>query len=328
MSQDAAVRLRLTLFYAALLGGTSAVLLGASWLALRGHLAGTLDPVAESRALGALGTQYAIGIAAVVLLALGGGYLVAGQVLAPAERAAAAQRRFVANASHELRTPMTAIRVDAEVALDDPNVTAEELRAVLLRTVEATEQTDALMASLLTLSSAAEGRLERVPLRLDDVVRRALPADRRVHAELAPGTVVGDPVLLERAVANLVDNALRHGRLGGQVDVRLRDGTLTVANPGKPIAPEDLARLAEPFERLRRDHGGGTGLGLSIVAAIARAHGGRLELSSPPAGGLVARVVLAPATASASAQPSSAASTNRAGSARNARVRRTASSAS
>jgi signal transduction histidine kinase len=89
-----------------------------------------------------------------------------------------------------------------------------------------------------------------------------------------------------------VDNALRHGAPGAPVSVRVRAGELTVSNRGAPIAAEDLARLAEPFERLRRGTAPGTGLGLSIVRAIAEAHGGRLVLDAPAGGGLVARLAL------------------------------------
>jgi signal transduction histidine kinase len=104
--------------------------------------------------------------------------------------------------------------------------------------------------------------------------------------------VRGDAALLARAVANLVDNALRHGLQGSMVTVVLRDGVLTVANDGAPIAADDLARLTEPFERLGRGSTRGTGLGLSIVKAIAESHGGRLVLEAPARGGLVARLAI------------------------------------
>jgi two-component system, OmpR family, sensor histidine kinase MprB len=123
-------------------------------------------------------------------------------------------------------------------------------------------------------------------------VREALPAGAPIDTELHPTTVRGDAPLLARAVANLVDNAVRHGRPGTVVTVRLRDGELTVGNDGAPIAADDLARLTEPFERLRRDAAPGTGLGLSIVKAIAESHGGRLVLEAPARGGLVARLAI------------------------------------
>jgi signal transduction histidine kinase len=292
-----AVRLRLTFFYAGLLALASGLVLLASYVLVRNHLNSTLDAPTAHAAVASLASQYLIAIVAVVLLAAGGGWLVSGAVLAPLTRAIAAQRRFVANASHELRTPMTAIRAGAEVALDDPDATVGELRAVLRDTVAATEETDRLMTSLLALASATDGTRADAPVELSSIVRAVLPPGARIDARLEPTTVRGDAALLQRAAANLVDNALRHGRPGGRVGVSLRDGELTVANAGAPIAPDDVARMTEPFERLRRGTASGTGLGLSIVQAIAESHGGRLALDAPAEGGLVARLVLPEVTA-------------------------------
>jgi signal transduction histidine kinase len=287
-----AVRLRLTLFYAGLLALACGLVLAASYVLVRNHLLTTLDAANAHAAVTALGSQYLLALVAVVLLAAGGGWLVSGEVLAPLAKAIAAQRRFVANASHELRTPMTAIRAGAEVALDDPDATVEDLRAVLRDTVAATEETDRLMTSLLALASATDGTRADEPVELSHIVRTVLPRGARIDARLEPTTVRGDAALLQRAAANLVDNALRHGRAGGRISVHVEGGALTVANGGAPIAPDDLARLAQPFERLRRGTASGTGLGLSIVDAIARAHGGRLVLDAPADGGLVARLAL------------------------------------
>jgi signal transduction histidine kinase len=291
------VRLRLTLFYAALLVAASGLVLGASYLLVSGHLHRTLAAPLADQALSAIASQYVLAMVGAVLLAAGGGWLVSGEVLAPVARAITAQRRFVANASHELRTPITAIRIAAEVALDDPAPTVEGLRAVLREAVATTDETDRLMTSLLALASATDGTREDEPVELSGLVGAVLPRGRgaRIDALLEPTTVRGDAALLQRAATNLIDNALRHGRAGGVVTVRLRGGALTVANGGRAIAREDLARLAEPFERLRRGSAPGTGLGLSIVKAIAESHGGRLVLDAPAEGGLVARLELPPA---------------------------------
>jgi signal transduction histidine kinase len=286
------VRLRLTLFYALLLGAASAMVLGASYLLVQDRLYSTLETPVAHQAVAALASQYVLAVIAVVLLAAGGGWLVSGEVLAPLGRAIAAQQRFVANASHELRTPMTGIRTAAEVALRDPAPTVDRLRDVMRATVAATDETDRLMASLLTLAAANAGTRQDERVELSDVVREALPAGAPIETDLHPTTVRGDAPLLARAVANLVDNALRHGRPGSVVTVLLRDGELTVGNEGAPIADDDLARLTELFERLRRGAAPGTGLGLSIVKAIAESHGGRLVLEAPARGGLVARLAI------------------------------------
>jgi hypothetical protein len=286
------VRFRLTLFYTALLATTSGLVLAASYLLVRDQLHRTLDEPLAGQAVSALASQYVLVVLAAVLLAAGGGWLVSGRVLAPLGRAVAAQRRFVANASHELRTPMTAIRVAAEIALEDPAPTVEELRAVLRESIATTDQTDRMLASLLALAAATEGPRQDEPVELSDVVRSVLPRGEQIDAALEQTTVRGDAVLLERAASNLIDNGIRHGRPGGQVTVRVRKGELTVSNGGARIGPEDLARLTQPFEKLRRGSGPGSGLGLSIVQAIAEAHGGRLILEAPAAGGLVARLVI------------------------------------
>ena len=290
------VRLRLTLSYAALLAVASSLILTVSYLLVRTHLQRTLDPSVADAAVSALASQYAMAGSAVVLLALGGGWLVSGQLLTPIARAIALQQRFVANASHELRTPMTSIRVGAEVALDDLAPTVEGLRAVLQETVETTAETDHLLTLLLALACAADGRRAEEPVELSAVVRDVLPRDARIEIALEPTTVLGDAALLRRAAANLVDNALQHGSPGGRIAVRVCGGELTVRNGGAPIASQDLERLTEPFERLRRGSSPGSGLGLSIVQAIAESHGGRLLLEAPREGGLVARLVLTPVT--------------------------------
>jgi signal transduction histidine kinase len=103
-------------------------------------------------------------------------------------------------------------------------------------------------------------------------------------------------VLLERLIGNLAENAVRHGRAGGAARIRVRDDgaevELTVASEGDVVPAEDVARLGQPFERLRRERAPGSGLGLSIVRAVAEAHGGRLALEAPRSGGLIAGVRL------------------------------------
>jgi signal transduction histidine kinase len=215
-----------------------------------------------------------------------------------------AQRRFVANASHELRSPLTVIRTEAEVTLGDPDASNEELRAMGEIVLEAADRTEALLSSLMVLARSQQALPRREAVDLAVAARAAeevtaAEAARRgvsVRLDLAPAPITGDPALIERLVANLVENAVRHNVLGGHVQVTVRAGLVEVENTGAQIRPEDVRRLAEPFERLHRDTSGpGAGLGLSIVRAVADAHGAGLSLQPRDGGGLVATVAFAPA---------------------------------
>jgi signal transduction histidine kinase len=215
------------------------------------------------------------------------------------------QRRFVANASHELRSPLTVIRSEAEVALANPQPDLDELRGMAESVVQASRRTEFLLASLLILARSQRGLLHSEPVDLAAVVGEAADASTetaghegvRLATELEPAPVEGDAGLLERLAANLLENGVRYNRPGGFVDVRTRAGVgtveLRVENSGPPVDAEAAARLAEPFERLGRDADGrGAGLGLSIVRAVSEAHGGTLSIEPRPRGGLVVTVRL------------------------------------
>jgi signal transduction histidine kinase len=204
-----------------------------------------------------------------------------------------AQKRFVANASHELRTPLTLIRTEAEVALDDPAASPQELRDALRGTVHGAERVEALLEGLLVLAAATRGSRRDEPVDLAGAARRAV-GRHRIGLQLAPAVVGGDPALLERLIGNLVENAVRHGRGPRSLTIEAEgaEAVIRTANGGDRLAPGVLARLTEPFERGARTRAGGSGLGLSIVSAIAEAHGGRLVLTSPRDGGLIAEARL------------------------------------
>jgi signal transduction histidine kinase len=214
-----------------------------------------------------------------------------------------AQRRFVANASHELRSPLTVIRSEAEVALANPRPDIDELRGMAESVVQASRRTEALLASLLILARSQRGLLHRQPVDLAQAVGDAAEAAAeaagnqgvRLTADLEPAIVEGDGALLERLAANLLDNGVRYNRPGGFVHVSTRAGIgtveLRVENTGPPVDAAAAARLAEPFERLARDADGrGAGLGLSIVRAVGEAHGGTLFIEPRAEGGLVVSV--------------------------------------
>jgi signal transduction histidine kinase len=216
-----------------------------------------------------------------------------------------AQRRFVANASHELRSPLTVIRSEAEVALANPEPDIDELRGMAESVVQASRRTEALLASLLILARSQRGLLHSEPVDLASVVGEVADAASltagtesvRLDAVLEPVLVEGDSALLERLVGNLIENGVRYNRPGGFVRLRTRSGIgtaeLEVENSGPPVEPEAAARLAEPFERLARDADGrGAGLGLSIVRAVSEAHGGTLAIEPRAEGGLLVTVRL------------------------------------
>jgi signal transduction histidine kinase len=217
----------------------------------------------------------------------------------------ASQRRFVANASHELRTPLTVIRTELEVALADPDATTGELRAMAETVRDATLATERLIQALLTLARSDGGVSRRDPVDLADGARLAIEqaageaAERGldVRSVLEPAPVRGDRRLLDRLVANLVENAVRHNNDGGAVEVRTASAagrsTVEVRNDGEVVPPDAVPSLLEPFQRLDRGaRGDGVGLGLSIVRSVAEAHGGSVEIRARPSGGLVVRVSL------------------------------------
>ena len=210
------------------------------------------------------------------------------------EAADAERRRFVANAGHELRTPLTVIRTEAEVALDDPDATTEELRAMGRAVLETSERMEGLLDGLLTLAAGQKGPRVMEPVDLAGVARRAAAA-LPVRARIAPAVVAGDEPLLARVVENLLENAVRHNRPGGEAELVVgaddRHATIRVVNDGPVVPAEDLAELTEPFRRLDRTRGG-HGLGLSIVRTVAEAHGGELRLRARSEGGLEAEVRL------------------------------------
>ncbi|WP_129840299.1 ATP-binding protein [Streptomyces sp. RFCAC02] len=220
-------------------------------------------------------------------------------LLAHLEDAFEAQRRFVANASHELRTPLTFERSVLEIALADQEASVTDLRDACRRVLDSNRQQGELIEALLTLARSQRGIERRTELDLAVLAGTFLAATRpdaagpRVEAELSPAPVSGDPALVERLLANVVDNAMRHNAEDGWVTVRtgVHAGrpTLRVRNSGPVIPPAQVASLLQPFQRLhatRLQGQDGWGVGLSIVAAIAAAHDARLDITPLPAGGL------------------------------------------
>ncbi len=225
-------------------------------------------------------------------------------MLARLETAFESQRRFAAQASHELRTPISVIRAEADVALAADDVTERE-RALAEAVRAEADRSEALIDGLLVLARSESTLHETEPVDLAElvgnVVGELVPlADEHgvdIDLALSEAQVVGDRVLLERLVTNLVSNAILHsevangGRRWMRVTVSSQAGqaVLAVANSGPDLQGEDLVQFFEPFQR-RNGHAGsdrrGVGLGLTIVRSVAETHGGSVSIEPLNGGGL------------------------------------------
>lgn len=226
--------------------------------------------------------------------------------------ASGAQQRFIADAAHQLRTPLAGLQTQLELALDEADPAAKQQRLVQCR--DATRRTARLVGQLLTLSAAEPGgrsetRMERLDLaallreNANLWVHRAIECDLDLGLELAPAAILGDRLLVGEAAANLVGNALAYSRPGDRITVScgLADGQpfLAVADTGPGIPPDARPRVLERFYRLPGTPGSGSGLGLAIVAEVARSHGAAVRIDSPAEGsGIVVTLRFQPAATS------------------------------
>jgi len=218
------------------------------------------------------------------------------------------QQRFIANASHELRTPLAVMRATVDVVLSNPGSTPGDLRAMGEDIRAEVDHAEHLIGALLLLARNERGLTVREEVDLataaEDVLDTVGLGGRRVYASLEPAMVSGDPVLAERLIANLVDNAVRHNLPGGDIWITTRtvagSSQLTVANTGPIVSPADVGRIFQPFQRLsdRTSHDG-FGLGLAIVASIAAIHGGAATARPRNLGGLSVTVTIPSAGAPA-----------------------------
>ncbi len=230
-----------------------------------------------------------------------------------------AQRRLVADASHELRTPVTALRANIEVLQQSPSLPASERERLLDDVVEQLHHLTLLINDVIELARGDEPLPAREEVRFDQIVVEVIERARlhapatAIKAALEPALVFGDPARLDRAVSNLLDNALKFGPREGPVEVTLRAGSvqdgsahdgaaqggavscceLTVRDHGPGIARAELAHV---FDRFYRGSGAravpGSGLGLAIVRQVAQTHGGSVSAHQAPDGGTLMRLRL------------------------------------
>ncbi|HEX2312099.1 MAG TPA: HAMP domain-containing sensor histidine kinase, partial [Thermomonospora sp.] len=221
------------------------------------------------------------------------------------QRFVEAQRKFVADASHELRSPLTALRAQLEVALAHPD--DEDWPAVALSALAEADRLQRVVTDVLMLAKLDAGvRTEREPVDLGELARteaterpRRVPVHVQVRDVAHPVVVSGSRSQLVRVLTNLLDNAERHARSEIRIEVYREDGeaVLEVADDGSGIPPEDRERVFQRFQRLRESRqrdAHGTGLGLPIARDVAVAHGGTLTAGESEQGGalLVLRLPL------------------------------------
>jgi len=211
------------------------------------------------------------------------------------DRAFTSQRQFIANASHELRTPLTVMRTAMDVVLAKPQPTREELVSMAADVRQAAGHSERLIEALLVLARNDQARARADPLDLAAVAEDALEGRTAdgitTTATLGEAPVTGDGVLLERLVANLLDNAERYNVAGGTVTISTTthdaESVLRVVNTGAVVPADIVERLFLPFTRLDdRTRHDGFGLGLTLVSSIAAVHGGTVHATTIPTGGL------------------------------------------
>ncbi len=310
-------RLKLSLFYLAIIVAIVAVLSAAVYGVHAGELreyahrrGGELEerglrPTFEAGLLeeeDGLRRAIAVGDAVTVIVAGGLSYLLAGRTLRPIRVAMDSQKRFFADAAHDLRTPLAAMRTEAEVALSRADLSREEAVRVVTSHLEEIGRLSAMVDQMLALirgTAAASAPRQRVPLAglaAGVVEKLAGIAERRgvrvAFAGVGDGAVRGDPAALERALVNVVENAIVYTPPGGSVRVDLgRAGSrleLRTSDTGIGIAAADVPHVTEPFfraDRARTANEAGCGLGLTIAARIVEDHQGAIQVASEPGRG-------------------------------------------
>jgi two-component system sensor histidine kinase MprB len=210
-----------------------------------------------------------------------------------------AQRQLVADASHELRTPVTSLRTNIEILQQAEQMDVQERQRLLSDVVEQIEELTLLMNDLIDLARGEEPHADAEEMRLDQLVAEVIERARR-HApastfqvDLQPTIVAGVPARLERAISNLIDNAVKYSPPGEPVEIALSGEQLTVRDHGPGISAEDLPHVFDRFYRGAEARGRpGSGLGLAIVRQVVDQHGGRVAAEPAAGGGTLMRLLL------------------------------------
>jgi two-component system, OmpR family, sensor histidine kinase MprB len=218
------------------------------------------------------------------------------------EASVEAQRHLVADASHELRTPIASLRANIQVLQDADRLPPKERESLRRDIIEELDELTSLVADVVELARGAKAEEELDEVRLDRVVETVVErASRRAgdgyeyDLRLEPTVVEGESERLGRAVTNLIDNARKWSPPGGAIEVGLADGTLTVRDHGPGFDEEDLPHVFDRFYRAKYARGQpGSGLGLAIVRQAAEAHGGSVEAANAADGGALLRVSFGP----------------------------------
>ncbi|HKF79665.1 MAG TPA: HAMP domain-containing sensor histidine kinase [Thermoleophilaceae bacterium] len=214
------------------------------------------------------------------------------------ERSVQAQRHLVADASHELRTPIASLRANIQVLEEADRLPKKERESLRTDIIEELDELTSLVSDVVELARGAKAEEELDEVRLDRIVEAVVDRARRraidgnaFRLQLEPTVVEGEPERIGRAVSNLLDNARKWSPPGGAIEVELAGGTLTVRDHGPGFDDEDLPHVFDRFYRAKDARGRpGSGLGLAIVRHAAEAHGGKAAAANAPDGGAVLRV--------------------------------------
>jgi two-component system, OmpR family, sensor histidine kinase MprB len=217
------------------------------------------------------------------------------------ERSIQSQRNLVADASHELRTPIASLRANLQLMRDEALLSGEDRAALRADMIEELDELTALVSDVVELARGSKPSAALGETRVDAIVSEAVERARRrapqltIEATLEPTLVRGEGDRISRAVANLLDNASKWSPAGGVIEVDLRDGALSVRDHGPGFHEEDLPFVFDRFHRAKDARSKpGSGLGLAIVRQAAEAHGGFVEASNAPGGGALMRIGFGP----------------------------------